>query len=366
LRGVPVLESKVANFLNSLFCKAGFRLKSAFLFCSKPFFEFIQTIIRLLLGRIIMQKIFIIFAVIILSSITSTAQMKLRDLQTITDDPTDSAQTEIKDDSTKPVNFVELNRLGVQKALVEKDYQQAIEFFTKAVEAAPDCFRCKFNLGRSFLIVEKYDDAIKIFNELVVVNPNSSDLYASLGETYNTKGLYDQSLSYFRQSLKLNPNDPVTLSNYAISLSMLGKYGEALENLDKSIKLHPDFVEALSNKGYALFQLGRPKDALETLKKAEKLNPNIAQVHNNLGVVLDQMGKKKEAKTHYEKAVELKSDYGEAICNLALTNLEEGNRDAAYRQLKTLEKIDFKLAEQLRGVIWGKYVVDASKVKERD
>ena len=31
-----------------------------------------------------------------------------------------------------------------------------------------------------------------------------------------------------------------------------------------------------------------------------------------------------------------------------------------------LEKIDFKLAEQLRSVIWGKYIVDASQVKPKD
>ena len=37
-----------------------------------------------------MQKIFIIFVVIILSSTISTAQMKMRNLQTITDEPDDS------------------------------------------------------------------------------------------------------------------------------------------------------------------------------------------------------------------------------------------------------------------------------------
>ena len=133
-----------------------------------------------------MQKIFIIFAVIILSSITQ-AQMKMRNLQIVADEPTDSTQTQIKPDSTKAANFVELNKLGIQKYLVEKDYNQAIDFFSKAIEAAPDCFRCKFNLGRSFLQVEKYDDAVKIFNELIAVDPNGSDAFASLGETYYKK-----------------------------------------------------------------------------------------------------------------------------------------------------------------------------------
>src|SRR5215204_4287513 len=141
-----------------------------------------------------MQKIFIIFAVIILS-LTVSAQMKMRNLQTVTDEPDDSAPTEVKKDSTKAVNFVELNRLGVEKALVEKDYGQAAEFFSKAIAAEPKCFRCKFNLGRSYIELEKYDDAIKIFNELAVIDSGSFDVYASLGETYNKKQLYEESLS---------------------------------------------------------------------------------------------------------------------------------------------------------------------------
>ena len=108
-----------------------------------------------------MQKIFIIFAVIILS-FTTQAQMKVRNLQLIADDPKDdSTRIAPKPDSIKSTNFVELNNLGVRKVLVEKDYKQAIEFFSKAVEIAPACFRCKFNLGRSFMELENFDEAIK-------------------------------------------------------------------------------------------------------------------------------------------------------------------------------------------------------------
>ena len=56
--------------------------------------------------------------------------MKTRNLQIIADEQADSLSAEPKNDSTKSANLVELNKLGVQKALVEKDYRQAIEFFS--------------------------------------------------------------------------------------------------------------------------------------------------------------------------------------------------------------------------------------------
>ena len=68
-----------------------------------------------------MQKTFIIFAVIILSS-SAAAQLKLREYQTISENPANAAPTETN--SSAAANFVELNALGVKKALVEKDFLQ--------------------------------------------------------------------------------------------------------------------------------------------------------------------------------------------------------------------------------------------------
>jgi tetratricopeptide (TPR) repeat protein len=76
---------------------------------------------------------------------------------------------------------------------------------------------------------------------------------------------------------------------------------------------------------------------------------------------LERLGKHKEAFDHFSKAVKAKPDYGEAICNLALNYLEKGNRNAAYQQLRLLEKIDLPLADELRKVMWSKYTVNVSK-----
>jgi tetratricopeptide (TPR) repeat protein len=338
-----------------------FPAEKRFPFCLKPPFEFIQAIIRLQFGRVIMQKVFIIFAVIVFSSSIATAQLKMRDFQTIREETDNGAQAETI--SAGAVNFAELNALGVKKALIEKNYPQAIEFFSKAVAAAPDCFQCKFNLGRSLFAIEKYDEAIRVFNELIALNPKSAELNSSLGEAFYQKHLYEESLGFFREAVKLNPSDAITLSNYAISLSRLEKFEEALRMLDQALKINPGFAEAYGNRGYALYRLGRQKEALEALRKAEKIDPNLAQVHNNLGVVLDYFGKQKEARAHYLLAVKIKPDYAEGICNLAISYLQNGERDAAYEQLKRLEKVDSALAELLRTTIWSKYVVDASKVK---
>ncbi len=131
--------------------------------------------------------------------------------------------------------------------------------------------------------------------------------------------------------------------------------------MDQAIKLKPDLAEAYSNRGFTLFSMGREKEALKSLRKAYELNPKIAEINNNLGVALDHFGKQKEAIKYFQNAVKMKSDYAEAQYNLACSLMEIGERDQAYAQLKLLEINDFEIAERLRNVIRGKYVIDASK-----
>lgn len=320
-----------------------------------------QTIFRLCLGRIIMKKLYLFLAIITLS-FTVNAQLKSNDFllegRSNFSNEKKSANSENKG-STETPDFVKLNEAGVKKALVEKNYPEAIVLFNQAIEANPNCFVCRYNIGRSQVKIGKLNEAAEIFRKLIEQWPDFANAHSSLGETLSEKGLFRESLASYEKALSLSPDDCTTLTNYALSLQNVGEYKKALEYLDKALKIDPDLAEAHSNRGLTLFVMGRQKDALVSMKKAFQLRPEVPEIRNNLGVILDHFGKKKEALKHFEEAVRLKPDYAEAQYNLALCYLERGDRDAAYRQMKTLEESNFELAQQLKGAIWGKYVVNA-------
>ena len=60
------------------------------------------------------------------------------------------------------------------------------------------------------------------------------------------------------------------------------------------------------------------------------------------------------------KAVQLRPDWSYAVFNLAVSFIEKGNREAVYRQLAILDKIDAQLAAKLKENLWRKFVTTAS------
>ena len=109
--------------------------------------------------------------------------------------------------------------------------------------------------------------------------------------------------------------------------------------------------------------MGKPKKALTALKTADELLPNHPHILNNLGVVFDSMGQRKRARGFYETAISMDSSFALAQYNLASNFLETGDRDLAYKKLNLLKTIDNTLADELQGLLWGRFVVNASNRK---
>ena len=106
-------------------------------------------------------------AIIFLSAAVN-AQLKSNNFQSENKKPKfeKSSISETKNESIDSPNYIELNELGIKKAF-DDDYQQASEYFSKALEEEPECYTCLYNLGRSYIKLEKFDDAIEIFHQLI-------------------------------------------------------------------------------------------------------------------------------------------------------------------------------------------------------
>ena len=76
-----------------------------------------------------------------------------------------STNEEKKNAENVSLEVVEINDQGVNKALVEKNYEQAISFFRRAVDIGPECYTCRYNLGRAFLKTENFDKSAAVFTE---------------------------------------------------------------------------------------------------------------------------------------------------------------------------------------------------------
>ena len=113
---------------------------------------------------------------------------------------------------------------------------------------------------------------------------------------------------------------------------------EAMAAYRRALELEPDLGDAHLNLGRLLHERGEVAEAEGHYRRALSTlpgEPGDATAAFNLGVVLQDLGRIREAAAAYETAVESEPGYADAHYNLAGVYEKLGEREAAFRHLRT-------------------------------
>ena len=110
-------------------------------------------------------------------------------------------------------------------------------------------------------------------------------------------------------------------------------------------------VQANYNEGYRLVQAGKYKDAIKAFKKVLIDDSRHAMAYTNMAYSYRKLGQHQEAIKLYEKALALAPNLPEAHEYIGEAFVAMGRIEDAERHLAILEKLDAKLAEELRADI---------------
>ena len=115
-----------------------------------------------------------------------------------------------------------------------KKYDQAINYYSKAIELNPKCV--EYYLGAGFCLhkLDRFVEAISNYKKATGIDPNDSMIFTNIGCS-----LIEMSLKYNRKKSKLQ--------------SIL-ELDQAVDNFNTALKLNPEFKRAIYNKNKA-FQL---------------------------------------------------------------------------------------------------------------
>ena len=158
-------------------------------------------------------------------------------------------------------------------------YEEAIEYFNKAVGLEPNDANNWRWLGRAYNADRNYEEAIRCLKKVVEIEPNNVNNWKGLGDIYNNNDNYEEAIKCFKKVEELNPRD-------VDNLGLLGRICNA-------------------NRNY--------EEAILYLKKATELDPRderhflfLADSYNKLGDSYNEIGKFEEAKNAYIIALEIK------------------------------------------------------------
>jgi tetratricopeptide (TPR) repeat protein len=173
-------------------------------------------------------------------------------------------------------------------SLRKKDYQTAIDKYSKAIEMSPFEASSYYSRGVALYKSGKVKEAEEDFDRVILLDFRMNSAYVYRGLCRVSGGKYKEALSDYKRALNFKPNDAGIHNNlawlYAIAADeKVQDNARALEHAGKAAELSKNSnAEILDTLARAYFINGKVNDAVETEKKAIKLSPDSKQFKDNL------------------------------------------------------------------------------------
>lgn len=144
-----------------------------------------------------------------------------------------------------------------------RNYKNAIEDFTRAIELTPDFVPAYFMraIAKNKLAILERDQAPAEVNSPEEFTPANAKLQAELREI----------ISDYDKVIELSPQMAFAYYNKGVVLAEAGDNTSALSLFSTAISLKPDFGEAYYNRGFIYMQLGQRQKGSDDLSKAGEL-----------------------------------------------------------------------------------------------
>jgi len=204
-------------------------------------------------------------------------------------------------------------------AILDSQFEEAIEYFDKILEKDPQNTQALTNKGVALGNLGRSLEAISQFDQVLEIDQNNTDALNNKGAALVTLGKYDEALLYFDRILTIDPENQsakiskeIVLNRELPSPMEIGidaildsQFEKAIEIFDKILEKDPQNIEALSNKGVALGKLERDSEAIYQFDQVLEIDQNNTDALNNIGAVLINLGSYNDALSYYDTVLEI-------------------------------------------------------------
>ncbi|MFZ2960465.1 MAG: tetratricopeptide repeat protein [Candidatus Ozemobacteraceae bacterium] len=198
-------------------------------------------------------------------------------------------------------------------------YEQAIEFYQKAIDIDPRFHKALYNLGNTYYKLDQFEKAVHYWHEAIEVKPDFDHAHFNLGYHYYHKGFLREAANELQKAAQINPKTPDTHHYLGLCFHQMNQLQKAIEEFRMAIQLagdipEPDYHYNLANTSY---DLGDYTTAAAEWSVTLKLRPTDLKARNNYCDALLQLNRVDEALTEIEVVLKEDADYPPAVCTKA-------------------------------------------------
>lgn len=191
-----------------------------------------------------------------------------------------------------------------------------------------------------YLNYDKPRAALNIINIYIKIFTIDSSIALAMGYTFSQLGLEEQYNEQLKIIKKIYKDTFYYSSLISLHHSRNKRYLEAIEQADISIHIAPDESVLYNNRGFFKSKINLYEDSIIDFNKALELDPNNYLAYNNRGFSKIKL-KDSSGIIDIKKSLAGYSNNAVAYKNLALWEIENGNKNKALRLLNKAESKKF-------------------------
>ncbi|MCG8457591.1 MAG: tetratricopeptide repeat protein [Holophagales bacterium] len=229
-----------------------------------------------------------------------------------------------------------------RRAFAVGRYAEAVAFFTKAVEAAPESLAARVNLATALASSGEREAAMEQFRTVLEEDPENAACHFNLGVILLGEGKADEALGHLERAVTTDDRDGEAWAQLANARRQVGEPALAKEAYAAALELSPRNTATVLEYAAFLRDLSEATAARDLLVEAYRLDPEnglLAHALARLFATSEDLEVRdgQKALTLAEMVVEAREGV-ESLRTLAFALAESGKCDEATRaQARALE-----------------------------
>jgi TolB-like protein/Tfp pilus assembly protein PilF len=232
----------------------------------------------------------------------------------------------------------------------ERDLQQAITCFNRAIAQAPEDALAYAGLAEAYVLSYCHygrDKPWTLYTQAKAMARKALELDNSLAEAHAALA-YCSMLSEwnwstaergFQRAIALNPHCVDARQWYADLLTALQRHDEAIHQIRLASELDPLSVQLQADVGWILLYANRQDEAIEQYRRVLEMEGDFFLANWGLGLAYAQVGMLAEAVSSLEKAVRVTEKMPTMLAALAHVLAGSGEKDGASQLFSELREL---------------------------
>jgi tetratricopeptide (TPR) repeat protein len=180
----------------------------------------------------------------------------------------------------------------------EKGYRQILRLDAKHADAL-------HLLGVTALQRNQDEEALEWFSAAIEESDPSALLYSNLGSAYRNLNRLEEAIDAFRLSIRLSPEFAGVHFNLAMALESVGDIDASIQEYQSAIWNNPKYAEARCRLGCLLASQGNFTAAIDHLTEADRLEPRVTKILSPLAEAQIATNRVDEAKSVLRKILRI-------------------------------------------------------------